>query len=173
MKNVVVFDASFLLPVFSQNLSAMPKDPSTGKPVERYDEKVDYLLSQLEEAETQMLIPTPALSEILVEAGTKRVAEYVKEIFSKSTFLVASFEMDAAIEVAIMSRNAQERDDKRSGSTEAWQKVKLDRQIVAIAKVNNARVIYSDDKNLRNFAEQAGLEVVSSYELQFPPQLAP
>ena len=168
MANVVAFDASFLLPVFSRKLHAVPQYPSTRKPIRQYDKKIDCLLSRLEKEKTKMLIPAPALSEILVEAGAERMHEYLKTIFLRSAFRVVPFKQDAAIVVAVMNRNAMERGDKRSGSKESWQKVKFDRQILAIAKVNKAKIIYSDDQGLRNFAEQAGLRVISSHELDLP-----
>ena len=144
MRDVVVFDASFLLPIFSRNLHTIPRDPSTGKPVERYDERIDFLLNQLERKGAKMLIPAPALSEILVRVEEEEIEEYLEMIYSRSTFLIASFEEEDAIEVAEMSRRAKEQGDKRGGSTEVWNKVKFDRQIIATAKVNDAETIYSD-----------------------------
>lgn len=169
MTDAVAFDASFLLPVFSRNLHAVPRDPSTGNFIEQYDKKIDHLLSRLEKEKTKMLIPAPTLSEILIRVEAEEVDDYLKEIFSGLAFSIASFEKEAAIEVAMMGRKAKKQGDKRSGSTEVWSKVKFDRQIIAIAKVGNTEVIYSDDKNLRNFAEQAGLNVISSHELELPP----
>ena len=37
MVNVVAFQASFLLFVFSRNLHAVPRYPSTGIPIKQYD----------------------------------------------------------------------------------------------------------------------------------------
>ena len=48
MAKMVASDASFLLLVFSQNLYDVPNNPSTGKPIEQYNEKIDHLLGQLE-----------------------------------------------------------------------------------------------------------------------------
>ena len=168
MTDAVVSDASFLLPVFSQDLHSNLIDPSTGRPVEQYDEKINHLLRQLEEGRVRMLIPSPALSEILVRVEAEQVDKYLKMIRLESAFGFAHFEEEAAIEVATMSRKAKEQGDKRSGSTEVWSKVKFDRQIIAIAKVNDAKIIYSDDRGLRNFAEQVGLKVISSHELEIP-----
>ena len=44
----------------------------------------------------------------------------------------------------------------------------FDRQIVAVAKVNGAKVIYSDDKTLNTFAKRLGIESVSSWDLPAP-----
>jgi hypothetical protein len=49
-------------------------------------------------------------------------------------------------------------------------KIKFDRQIVAIAKVTGATVIYSDDKNLRNFATANNIATVKLAELPLPAE---
>jgi predicted nucleic acid-binding protein len=67
---------------------------------------------------------------------------------------VVPFDTRAAIELAVMTRNAIDQGDKRGGVDAPWNKVKFDRQIVAIAKVAGATTIYSDDLQLRTFAEQ-------------------
>ena len=167
MVDEVVFDTSFLLPIFSQDLRIAPKDPTTGKPVEKYYERIDYHFTQLVSSGTKILIPAPALSEILVKAG-QAGKNYLKRIESASAFFIVPFETHAAIEVAEMSRRATERGDKREGSAEPWQKIKIDRQIIAIAKASGAEIIYSDDRSLRKFAEQDGLKTVSSDELPLP-----
>ena len=58
----------------------------------------------------------------------------------------------------------------RAGSTESMAKIKFDRQIVAIAKVVGATTIYSDDKNLLNFAKANNIATVKLAELPLPPE---
>lgn len=67
-----------------------------------------------------------------------------------------------------MTRAAIDRGDKRDGSDATWAKVKYDRQIVAIARVNSASAIYSDDVNLTSFARRGGLRVFSVADLPLP-----
>ena len=59
-------------------------------------------------------------------------------------------------------------DGKRGDSDATWAKVNFDRQIVAVAKVNGASVIYSDDIELIKFAKRIGIEAVSSWDLPEP-----
>lgn len=68
-----------------------------------------------------------------------------------------------------MTREALRAGDKRGGSAEPWQKVKYDRQIIAIARVYGANLIYSDDDGIKTFADQIGLTVVRTWELPLPP----
>jgi hypothetical protein len=43
--------------------------------------------------------------------------------------------------------------------------MKFDRQIVAIALTNGARIIYSDDDGVMKFAERSGLRVLRTSDL--------
>ena len=47
-------------------------------------------------------------------------------------------------------------------------KIKFDQQIVAIAEVQGAKAIYSDDKSLRGFAEECGMESYSLSDIPIP-----
>jgi hypothetical protein len=84
------------------------------------------------------------------------------------TILVRPFDEMAAIELAAIEFAARGAGDKRGGASATWAKVKFDRQIVAIAKVNHARRIYSDDQDIVKFAQRAGLEVISTWQLPLP-----
>jgi hypothetical protein len=68
-----------------------------------------------------------------------------------------------------MTGSALKAGDRRSGSTESMAKVKFDRQIVAIAKVNHAHAIFSDDENIRKFAIANGVNPIAIWELPLPP----
>jgi hypothetical protein len=48
--------------------------------------------------------------------------------------------------------------------------VKFDRQIVAIAKVEGAKVIYSNDEDIGRFSVRDNLEVVRLDQLPSPPE---
>lgn len=51
-------------------------------------------------------------------------------------------------------------------------KIKFDRQVVAIAKVEGADTLYTHDTGLRDVALANGLRVVMTWELPLPPQAA-
>lgn len=57
--------------------------------------------------------------------------------------------------------------DKRANG-KTWAKAKFDWQIVAIAKVGNAKIIYSDDGDIARIAMRHGLGVIKTVDLPFP-----
>jgi hypothetical protein len=165
---MVVFDATTLMLVLWPNAPA-PKDPTTDRLIERAAERVEYLVKTLEKRKTKIIIPTPALSEVLVRAG-RAGPDYVAQIERAGVFCVESFDTRAAIEVALLTRDAIDSGDKRSGGEGVWAKIKYDRQIVAIAKVSRSTTIYTDDKNLKIFASSCGLSVIGLGDCPLPPE---
>jgi hypothetical protein len=60
--------------------------------------------------------------------------------------------------------------NKRGSATDSeWQKVKFDRQIVAIAKAHEVKTIYSDDPHIKKHGEDCGLEVLQLADLPVRP----
>jgi hypothetical protein len=114
-----------------------------------------------------VVVPTPVLAEVLVKAeeGAPGVLEQLQ---GQARVRVRPFDERAAVEVALMTREALTSGDKRTGSDQPWQKVKFDRQIIAIARVSGASRIYADDRGLVSFARSLGIEVVSTWELPVP-----
>jgi hypothetical protein len=107
----------------------------------------------------------------LVRIGPKRT-EFVDKLNDMSVFECLPFDQLSAIELAIMTKNAIDAGNKKGGSSEPWVKVKFDRQIVAIAKVNGATAIYTDDGGLRNTATENGFTVVGLADIPIPPESA-
>lgn len=168
---MVVFDTTILLPVLWSGVP-VPNHPQTGQPVEGFRDRIDCLVAHLEQSRTKIIIPTPALSEILVRAGTAG-PEYLAQINARAAFRIVAFDERAAVEVAAMTRKAIDAGDKRGGVDATWNKIKYDRQIVAIAKVEGAAALYSDDPGVRAFGNGVGLTVIGSWELPLPPEDPP
>lgn len=143
-----------------------PDDPGSGKPVEHSRERVLGLIRTLTSADT-LIVPTPVLAEVLVKAGEGGPG-ILQELQGQGRVRIIPFDQIAAVELAVMTQEALARGDKKSGSTQPWQKVKFDRQIVAIARVAGAMKLYSDDENMKQFASLVGLDTVSTWELPIP-----
>ncbi|HUZ95243.1 MAG TPA: hypothetical protein VMU57_10055 [Edaphobacter sp.] len=158
---MVVFDASILLFVFDEN---------TPSSVSRAKDRVEYLIDSLTEADEKIIIPTPALSECLIHAGPAG-PEYLAIISKQSCFRIASFDERAAVEAAVRTYQARQRGQPKGGAPEiAKAKIKFDRQIVAIAAIEGATAVYSDDAHIVGYAREAGMEGYRLADLPLPPE---
>jgi hypothetical protein len=166
---MVVFDATMLLLLLRPN-SGRPLD-SDGTPIAQVAERIAHLVQRLERARNRIVIPTPALSEVLVRAGSA-APQIVETLGRSALFKIMPFDSLAAIEAALMTRAAIDAGDKRSGLEATWAKVKFDRQIVAIAKVARATEIYSDDTDVRTLAAAEDITVIGLAQLPTPPEKA-
>jgi rRNA-processing protein FCF1 len=167
---LVVFDTTFLLLLVDEN-TPIPRDPSTGKPWIKGRDRVEYLIDRLSAAKTQVLIPTPVMAEVLVRAGAA-IPDYLAKIRAIHGFRIGNFDQKAAVEVALMTGAALSRGSKRAParSLAPWQRVKLDRQIVAIAKAEGAVMLYTDDDDLKALATNEHLSVSGIGELPIRPE---
>jgi predicted nucleic acid-binding protein len=157
---MVVFDASFLLFLF---------DPNTPASVPQAKERINHLIDTLSDAGEKIIIPTPALSESMVHAGPAGPA-YLSILAKHAVFRVASFDERAAIEAAVRTFDARARGQKKGGNASATKtKIKFDRQIVAIAAVEGATAVYSDDEDVCAYAREAGMQAFRLTDVPLPP----
>lgn len=164
---MVVFDATMLLLAFRLDKVNPPIDPTSGLPVEYVRERIDELIKVLDKAKVKIIIPAPALSEVLVRAG-EDTQTLINIIQKRAVFRVEPFDALSAIEVAMMTRHAIEGGDKKGGMNCSWAKIKYDRQIVAIAKVHGATAIYSEDGDIHSYGEEAQMRVIRVADLPIP-----
>jgi len=155
---MVAFDTTFLTLMFV---------PHAKHPIPDASARVEFLLSDLNGRGDQVLIPTPALSEILIKSG-KATNAIIQKLTKNPRFLIASFDLRAALELAVMSDAAMSRADKRDGSVATWAKIKFDRQIVAIAKVERVSCIYSEDTDVRSIGKREGMSVLGVADITIP-----
>jgi hypothetical protein len=167
---MVMFDTTTLLVVLAPKENVRVE--VGGQLILDARERVDYLIECLEKSKTKVVVPTPALSEALVRAGRIAAVQYLARITKTSAFDIRPFETLAAMEAAIMMQDALQSGDKRAGAKGEWQKIKVDRQIIAIAKVNGVETIYSNDEDIRTLGSKAGLQVVGIEALPLPPEKA-
>ena len=157
----VAFDAVML----SVYLHPAAKPP---KPIADLPARIQLLIDDLEAAGAKIIIAAPILSEFLVMAGPKDGPAYLAELTNNDIFDIKPFDTMAAIEGAEMHRKAAASGDKKSGSQSRWQVVKVDRQLVAIAKVNAVECIYSNDEGVRKLASTAGIACKGVEDLPAP-----
>lgn len=158
----VVLDTSVLVFLVSPNAPA-PIDPATGKHVEHCQERIEGLLEDLDKSGVQLLVPTPVLSELLIQAKARQI-EVLGALANKRAVQVVPFDQAAAVENAALRRS------KISAKTrgESKKEVSFDLQILAIARVAGAKMILSDDDQMRKRAVKAGMEVHGISDLDLP-----
>lgn len=156
---MVVFDANFLIyfldPKINGGVGSNPR--------------IDHLVATIQKTGERIIVPTPALSELLVKAGDAG-PKYLEIIARSKFFRVAEFGERAAVEAAALTREAIALGAKRGATPDSdWAKVKFDRQIVAIARVVGAKSIYTNDGQLATHARAVGLEAITPDLLPDPP----
>lgn len=150
--SVVVFDASILIDLFNPRLEGDRRA------------KLDYLVSNLQKQRTKILVPTPALTELMVYADKARDG-YHQRLFSSSVFQIAPFDSRAAMECALLLAEALSAKERRKVTKT---KFKFDWQIVAIAASRGVATIYSDDPDIERYGKRRGLAVTKTDNLPLP-----
>jgi predicted nucleic acid-binding protein len=168
-ERMVVIDATVLMPLMRPDIP-VPAG-ADGIPITRVKERIDYLVKRLEKERTKIIVPTPALSEVLVRAGAEASEKIIEHLQKFAVFRIEPFDTKAAIEVAAMNRELlNSRQRKRGIGNATWAKIKFDWQIVAIAKVCAATMIYSDDGDIKAISARAGIKVQALADLPLPPE---
>lgn len=156
---MVVFDANFLVYFLDPKING-----GAGS-----NARVDHLVATIQGTGERIVVPTPALSELLVRAGDAG-PRYLDIIARSKFFRVAEFGERAAVEAAALTREAIAAGDKRGATPDAsWAKVKFDRQIIAIARVIGASRIYTNDDQLARHARAIGIDAFDLASLPEPP----
>ena len=136
----VAFDAGMLILLLQEGASA-PVNPETKEEIDRPVERIEFLRDTLVKnnwSGNKIVIPTPSLAEFLVGAG-EALDEFIDQFDSDASIQVEPFSQRAAIEAAIMQQQAVA--SREAAHENTRQIVKVDRQIVAVAKTCNAKVI--------------------------------
>ncbi len=162
---IVAFDASVLVYIVTSDAKA-PVDLATGQVVSRCKERVDYLITKLQQDRAKIIVPTPSLAEVLVHAE-QAGPEFLRIIGSSRHFRIVAFDERAAVEFAARQAERKAAGVKSSAPTRA--KAKFDDQIVSIAAVESATVIYSDDPDIKKLAGSR-FDVIGIAALPLPPE---
>ncbi len=131
--------------------------------------RLNLLLDAVTKAKGAIIIPTPAVSELLIRTD-EGTAAWLQGLQKRNAVRVASFDLRAATECALIHRLAEKAGGKRSGAraSDAYQKIKVDRQIAAIAKVANSDLLVTDDGGLIAVCRFIGLPTSRVAELDAP-----
>lgn len=161
----VAFDST-TLSVLLNPAAGVPNDPATGKPIDLPRERVQGLVVRLQKEKEKIIIPAPVVAEILTVVGPTS-ADYFTIINRSRVFEVMPLDEKAAIELAFLNRDVFAAGDKKN-KLQPYQKVKVDRQILAICKAADCDTLYTDDNGLIASAKLCGIQSVRLCELPIP-----
>lgn len=99
---MVVFDAGFLTVLLHPN-PRLPPNPTTAEPIKYAKERIEYLIDTLSESGEQVIIPTPALAEVLIALGRSAASTAIDSLHGEAAFKIEGFDERAAIELSLMS----------------------------------------------------------------------
>lgn len=160
-----VFDASALVFLFDANASG-PVDEATGSPLSGCQLRLHHFITQLQASKTQIIIPAPALAEILTFAADA-ASEWLSILNRSRHIRIAPFDQLAAVECAALAHDRRQRGGQLTGVQK--RKAKFDEQIVAIARVERASIILSDDDDIRRLSGDR-IPVLRLADLDLPPE---
>ncbi len=152
---MVVFDTNMLISLVAADTSDDDRA------------RLNSLIRALGAAKSYVGIPAPVLAEFLVDAK-QATSEVFATLRRKSSIRILPFDEKAAVEAALIARVARNAGPRKSAKTR--QQIKVDRQIVAIAKACGAEHIYSDDKDLRAEARTYGLQASALADIPLPAE---
>jgi predicted nucleic acid-binding protein len=130
--------------------------------------RLDGLLQSIQDSRGELLIPAQVIGEYLVGAGA--AGEPLLDRLMHARFVrIVSYDHRCAVETAMIGRTASQRGHKRwpLGRDTAWQKVNVDRQIVATAKAHAVGIV-AEDGHISNIARAAGVDCKSIKDLPVP-----
>jgi predicted nucleic acid-binding protein len=165
---IVCLDATALMCLLDTRVNEL--STPDGTKVGRMQERMEHMIASVDEDKGSAVAePTPALSELLVGAGTQR-ATMLRALESRRSIRIVPFDKMAAIHCASLDAQAISEGDKRDGLRSSWQKVKIDRQIVAIAQVARCGRILTGDPDVEKIAGRAAIEATFVWDLELPPE---
>lgn len=127
------------------------------------------LLEDIDRTNGQLIIPVQAVGEY-TSGADQAGQEVLAKLLGNRRIKVANFDHVAAVECAMMDKTAIASGNKRAPLTRevSWQKVKVDRQIVAIARVLKVDRIISTDGDIPKIAKAVGMPCIAVEDLPLP-----
>jgi predicted nucleic acid-binding protein len=125
------------------------------------------LLTRAKEGGVSIGVPAPVFAEFLVKTNDA-TTEMLLAVERKRGLRILPFDKRVAHECALLDRAAIAGGNKKGASTQSWQRVKIDRQILAIARANNATLLLTSDTDMTSMANRLGLNVQKVVDLPIP-----
>lgn len=163
--NAVAFDNTMLSILLNPN-GRIPFVEGTQTPVELAVARAEHVVATLQKQRRKIIIPAPACAELLTAIGPT-AQQYVNTVSRSRIFEIGNFDARGAAELALLNRDTFAHQDQNDGA-ERYQKIKVDRQIIAICRVYGVTEIYTDDKGLAKRANLCGITPIKISDCPIP-----
>lgn len=154
----LVVDANILMQILKVGGRNDLKCPRTGKLIDNPEGRAEALLDLMTVKADRILIPSPALSEILVRVDQHLHREYLAAINSTACFDLINFDAISAISCAQLVNSAELKQLKGDSDRS---KISFDRQIIAMTQAYGGDELWTHDKDMLKKAEAVGIVVKS------------
>lgn len=161
----VAFDNTMLSILLNPN-GNVPLDRETGLEIPAAKERAEAVVQLIQKMRRKIILPAPACAELLTAIGPD-AQQYINVVSRSRVFEIGNFDARGAAELALLNRDTFKAHDDKNG-IEAYQKRKVDRQIIAICKVYGVTEIYTDDRGLANRARMCGITPIGIGEIAIP-----
>lgn len=156
---MIIFDANILI-----SIAVLDENDPTF-------ERITGLIQDTVNARTVIAVPAPAWAEFL--CGTDiATSDIINALKKRGAIRILPFDEVAAFEASLIFRGAMSSGKKKGASHAPWQGVKVDRQILAIARQYGIKTIYTDDANMAAEAARLGIDAIATADLPLKPKQA-
>lgn len=131
---------------------------------------MEGLVSELKRKREAIGIPAQVWAEFM-HAATPEEIERSHSLLKTTVFRFLPYDMRAAIETVEVSKAGQAARKALKGKLRERQAVKVDWQILAIAKVHNARLLLTNDDGMLKEAGRADVVCLKISDLAIPDDL--
>lgn len=165
----VVIDNHILVHLMKDPKGAALTDPSTGNVIDRIPERAASLLEYINVERGRLYIPAPVLTEYLIGIARKNQHTHLNDMNNLSCVQIMPFDEMAAYECAQMVDD-QELKAIESDASATKAKLRVDRQVLAIALAVGADELWTHDHNLMSKSNSLGMRVKSLADILPPRQ---
>ena len=154
------------MPVFDATALILFLQPNPRTPYSQNKQRIELLVQKLENANETIIVPTPALAELLISSGNDG-AKYLRILSNSKPFIIKPFDQKAAIKNAQITKSIHNKLNFKHGEAITAAQLKFDRQILAIALAENQNTIYSDDGGIKNMEQYFNIQVIQTHSLPY------
>lgn len=130
-------------------------------------QKMQYIFDEAKKNKENFGVPAPVIAEFLIgESNPIKRQEFLSK-FDGKLFRVLDFDAKSAIMCALVHDELKKKLQNIDRNTPK-QEVKVDRQVIAIAKANNAKLFICNDKQAVNSAKILGLNALTIADIELP-----